>query len=54
MTRNMIILVSVLQSKNIEWKVGLKSKTQPFVAYKQSNLLTNIGLVAKGGKKSSK
>jgi hypothetical protein len=29
------IMVSIFQSKDTEWQIGLSNKTQPFVAYKK-------------------
>jgi hypothetical protein len=41
-----MLMVLILQSKDIDWWAGFKSKTQPFVAYKKcvSWAKTNIGL----------
>jgi hypothetical protein len=47
-------MVSILQSKDIEWQLGLKSNIQPFVAHKKHIPLTNICFEWKGGKNFSK
>jgi hypothetical protein len=41
-----MLMASMLQSKDIEKKIVLKHKTQPFVAYKKhiSLIKTNTGL----------
>jgi hypothetical protein len=49
-------MVSILQSKHIEWQVGLKRKNIPFVDYNNCISLTktNIGLGCKDGNIFSK
>jgi hypothetical protein len=41
-----MLMVSILQSKDIDWQIGLKNNIQPFIAYEKCAILvkTNIKL----------